>query len=121
MEKRKTSKDKTAYLFKRYIWLLDIIFNAKKISFEDINNRWQNASLNYSCEELPLRTFHNHREAISQMFDIDILCDRKDGNKYFIEYEEDFEKCLKSIKNQLNYDENYKGEEIIKEIEKILK
>lgn len=38
-----------------------------------------------------------------------------------IEYEEDFEKCLKSIKNQLNYDENYKGEEIIKEIEKILK
>ena len=38
-----------------------------------------------------------------------------------IEYEEDFEKCLKSIKNQLNYDENYKGEEIIKEIEKLLK
>ena len=38
-----------------------------------------------------------------------------------IEYEEEFEKCLKSIKNQLNYDENYKGEEIIKEIEKILK
>lgn len=38
-----------------------------------------------------------------------------------IEYEEDFEKCLKSIKNQLNYDENYKGEEIIKEIEKNIK
>ncbi|MEA4966690.1 MAG: WYL domain-containing protein, partial [Bacteroidaceae bacterium] len=92
MEKRKTSKDKTAYLFKRYIWLLDIIFNAKKISFEDINNRWQNASLNYSCEELPLRTFHNHRLAISEMFDIDITCDRKDGNKYFIEYESDLAK-----------------------------
>lgn len=92
MQKRKTSKDKTAYLFKRYIWLLDIIFNAKKISFEDINNRWQNASLNYSCEELPLRTFHNHRLAISEMFDIDITCDRKDGNKYFIEYESDLAK-----------------------------
>ena len=71
---------------------MDVIYNAKKISFEDINNRWQNASLNYSCEELPLRTFHNHREAISQMFDIDILCDRKDGNKYFIEYEEGLNK-----------------------------
>ena len=59
---------------------------------KDINNRWQNASLNYSCEELPLRTFHNHRVAISEMFDIDILCDRKDGNKYFIEYEEDLNK-----------------------------
>lgn len=93
MEKRKTSKDKSAYLFKRYIWLLDIIYNAKKISFEDINRRWQNSSLNYSCEELPLRTFHNHRLAISEMFDIDIACDRKDGNKYFIEYESDLAKC----------------------------
>lgn len=92
MQKRKTSKDKSAYLFKRYIWLLDIIFNAKKISFEDINLKWQNASINHSFEELPLRTFHNHREAISQMFDIDILCDRKDGNKYFIEYESDLAK-----------------------------
>ena len=92
MEKRKTSKDKTAYLFKRYIWLLDIIYNSKRISFEEINNRWQNASLNYSNEELPLRTFHNHRLAISDMFDIDILCDRKDGNKYYIEYEEDLSK-----------------------------
>ena len=92
MGKRKTSKDKSAYLFKRYIWLLDVIYNAKRISFEDINQKWQNASLNYSNEELPLRTFHNHREAISQMFDIDILCDRKDGNKYFIEYESDLAK-----------------------------
>ncbi|MBP1644636.1 MAG: hypothetical protein H6Q16_211 [Bacteroidetes bacterium] len=92
MEKRKTSKDTTAYLFKRYIWLLDLIYNSKKISFEDINRRWQNSSLNYSCEELPLRTFHNHRLAISEMFDIDIACDRKDGNKYFIEYEEDLNK-----------------------------
>ncbi len=92
MQKRKTSKDKTAYLFKRYIWLLDLIYNSKKISFEGINRRWQNASLNYSCEELPLRTFHNHRLAISEMFDVDIACDRKDGNKYFIEYEEDLNK-----------------------------
>lgn len=92
MEKRKTSKDKTAYLFKRYIWLLDVIYNAKKISFEDINSRWQNAYLNYSNEELPLRTFHNHRQAITEMFDIDIICDRKDGNKYYIEYESDLAK-----------------------------
>jgi len=92
MEKRKTSKDKSSYLFKRYIWLLDIIYNSKKITFEEINNRWINASLNYSNEELPLRTFHNHRLAISEMFDIDILCDRKEGNKYYIEYEEDLSK-----------------------------
>lgn len=92
MQKRKTSKDKSAYLFKRYIWLLDIIYNSKRISFEEINNRWQNASLNYSNEELPLRTFHNHRLAISDMFDIDIFCDRKDGNRYFIEYDEDLTK-----------------------------
>ncbi|HBN05961.1 MAG TPA: WYL domain-containing protein, partial [Bacteroidales bacterium] len=26
------------------------------------------------------------------MFDVDIACDRKDGNKYFIEYEEDLNK-----------------------------
>lgn len=92
MQNRKTSKDKSSYLFRRYIWLLDIIYNSKKITFEEIKNRWINASLNYSNEELPLRTFHNHRQAISEMFDIDILCDRKDGNKYYIEYEEDLNK-----------------------------
>lgn len=92
MEKRKTSKDKTAYLFKRYVWLLDIIYNNKKITYEDISNRWRNASLNYSNEDLPLKTFHNHRQAINEMFEIDILCDRKDGNKYYIEYEKDLKK-----------------------------
>ncbi len=89
MGKRKTSKDKSAYLFKRYIWLLDLIYNNEKITFKQINRKWQNSSLNDSQDELALRTFHNHREAIRDMFDIDISCDRKDGSKYFIEYAED--------------------------------
>ncbi|WGU67850.1 hypothetical protein QIU19_10505 [Capnocytophaga canimorsus] len=31
-----------------------------------------------------MRTFHNHREAIAQMFDIDIECDTRNGYKYYI-------------------------------------
>ena len=27
-------------LFNRYIWLVDTIYRAKKITFEEINERW---------------------------------------------------------------------------------
>ena len=39
---------------------------------------------NEDGKEFPLRTFHNHREAIAQMFDIDIECNTKNGYKYYI-------------------------------------
>ncbi len=78
-------------MFRRYIWLVDTIYRAGKITFEEINDKWQRSPLG-DGEELPLRTFHNHRAAIEDMFDINILCDKRDGYKYYIENADDIEK-----------------------------
>jgi hypothetical protein len=78
-------------LFNRYIWLVDTIYRAGKITFEEINERW---SRNETSEgkEIPLRTFHNHRVAIEEMFDINIECDKRDGYVYYIQNKDDMER-----------------------------
>lgn len=89
---RFSSKSNAAMLFNRYVWLVDAIYRAGRISFEEINERWQRSSLNETGEELPLKTFHNHKNAIQQMFDINIECDRRGGYLYYIEHAEDMER-----------------------------
>ena len=89
---RKSSKDSTSNLFNRYVWLVDLIYRKKKITFEEINMNWQHSSLNYDGEDIPLRTFHNHRKAIEEMFDINIECDKRNGFTYYIENSEDMER-----------------------------
>ena len=89
---RSSSKSNTAILFNRYVWLVDTIYRAGRISFEEINAQWERSSLNDTGEELPLKTFHNHKNAIQQMFDINIECDRRDGYLYYIEHAEDMQR-----------------------------
>jgi hypothetical protein len=89
---KKSSKDTTSNLFNRYVWLVDIIYRRGRITFEEINEYWQRSSLNLNEEDIPLRTFHNHRKAIEQMFNIIIECDKRNGYKYYIENVEDIEK-----------------------------
>ena len=43
-------------------------------------------------ETIPIRTFHNHRKAIEDIFDINIECERRNGYCYYIENVEDIEK-----------------------------
>ncbi|MDR0333164.1 MAG: WYL domain-containing protein [Dysgonamonadaceae bacterium] len=69
-------------LFKRYIWLIDTIYRSKKITLKEINNKWLRADSEH--EPIPNRTFHNHRAAIEDFFDIIIDCD-KSTNEYYIE------------------------------------
>jgi hypothetical protein len=78
-------------LFNRYIWLVDTIYRAKKISFEEINEKWKRNEMS-NGKDMPLRTFHNHREAIEEMFDINIECERFGEYYYYIENKEDMEK-----------------------------
>lgn len=89
---RSSSKSNAATLFNRYVWMVDTIYRAGRITFEEINERWQRSSLNETGEELPLKTFHNHKNAIQQMFDINIECDRRGGYLYYIEHAEDMER-----------------------------
>jgi len=76
-------------LFDRYIWLVDTINRAGKISFYEINRRWMRSHLSEG-ENLPLRTFHNHRTKIEELFDINIECNN--FNEYYIENKEDMQK-----------------------------
>ena len=70
--------------FNRYIWLLNILMQAGRLTFEEISNKWQHSSLS-DGRPLPLRTFHDHRKAVEDLFQVNILCDTFDGYKYYIE------------------------------------
>lgn len=71
-------------LFHRYVWLVDTVRHAKKIQYEQIAARWLKSVLNDDHSSLALRTFHNHRHAVENLFGIKIVCDRGDHNQYCI-------------------------------------
>ena len=82
-------------LFSRYVWLLETIHRAGKITFEEINARWLRSELS-GGETLSLRTFHHHRDAIEELFDINIECIKRGGYCYYIEDTEELEKgCVR--------------------------
>ena len=78
-------------LFNRYIWLVDTINQAHGITFEELNEKWLRSSMSGGVK-LPLKTFHNHRKAIEDMFDINIICDKRGGYKYYIENADDMKR-----------------------------
>lgn len=65
----------------RYIWLLNTLLDSDPLTFEEIALLWTDDSL--SEGELPLRTFHEHRKGIKELFGVDIECDKSNGNKYY--------------------------------------
>ncbi len=69
---------------------MDILRRYKRLTFQEINELWQESGLGYG-EELPLNTFHNHKKAIKDIFDVYIECDRKDGYRYYIDEPERIE------------------------------
>lgn len=74
-------------LIRRYVWLIDTIRRAGHMTYEEINREWMEERvlrLEHE-EEFPERTFHRHRQAIADLFGIDILCNRYDGNRYYID------------------------------------
>ena len=82
-------------LFSRYVWLLETIHRAGKITFEGINARRLRSELS-GGETLSLRTFHHHRDAIEELFDINIECIKRGGYCYYIEDTEELEKgCVR--------------------------
>ena len=74
----------TDRLYAKYMWLISTIYDAGKISFEDIARKWDNAYINDLHHPLKLRTFHNHRNAILMQFGVVIECQRG-SNLYYID------------------------------------
>ena len=73
----------TPTIFKEYIWLVNTIYRAGKISLVDINKKWIRTEMSGGVE-IPRTTFNRHKEAIEDIFGIYIDCDRKDGYRYYI-------------------------------------
>ena len=74
---------KIPILFKQYIWLIETIYEARKITFAEINEKWLRTEESEGLE-LSRTTFNRHRDAILDMFGVIIECDRKDGYRYYI-------------------------------------
>ena len=73
----------TPILFREYIWLVNTIYKAGKISLSEINDKWIETDMSGGVE-FSRTTFHRHKIAIEDMFGIYIECDRKNGFKYYI-------------------------------------
>lgn len=85
------AKLNSALLFRCYIWLTETIYLAGYITRKEIDAKWAcNTSLNHHNESrIPERTFHNWKNAIEDMFQIAIGCDRSRGRAYYIENADD--------------------------------
>lgn len=91
-----------AYLFKRYLWLLETIAFYGPISYLDIAELWERSTLNDSHTKLSHKTFENHRKATEEIIGMEIICDRR-TNLYSVETDDLFdfrpetEKLLESL------------------------
>ncbi|EGN57491.1 LOW QUALITY PROTEIN: hypothetical protein Premu_2099 [Hallella multisaccharivorax DSM 17128] len=70
-------------LFKEYIWLVNTIYRARKISLAELNERWLDTEMSGGVD-MARTTFNRHKDAIEDIFGIYIECDRKDGYRYYI-------------------------------------
>ena len=77
-------------LINKYVWLVETIYKAKRITFEEINERWLGDEISEGVE-LALRTFHKWRIAVEEMFGLIIECERKGGYHYYIANAEELE------------------------------
>ena len=79
-------------LINKYVWLVETIYKAKRITFEEINERWLENDLSEGVE-LAIRTFHKWRIAAEEMFGLIIECERKGGYHYYIADAEELRTC----------------------------
>lgn len=70
-------------VFKEYIWLVNTIRRAGKITLAEINEKWRETDMSGGVD-FARATFNRHKDAIQDIFGIYIECDRKAGNKYYI-------------------------------------
>ncbi|MBO4906757.1 MAG: WYL domain-containing protein [Bacteroidaceae bacterium] len=73
----------TPTLIKEYIWLVNTIHQANRITLAEINERWKKTDMSGGVE-IARTTFNRHKDAIEDIFGVIIECDKKDGFKYYI-------------------------------------
>ena len=64
-------------LLGKYVWLVDTIYKAGRISFNEINIKWFNDDMD--TKPIPIRTFHKWRTAIEDIFGL-VIENEKGGD-----------------------------------------
>ena len=75
----------------RYIWLLDTLLTSAPLTVDEINMLWEDCPAS-DGRPIPLRTFHEQRKGIKEMFGVEIVCDRSHGNVYYVKNPEVLDK-----------------------------
>lgn len=74
---------KPAKIFQQYIWLVTLLMRHKRLTLEEISQRWEDDKV-IDGKPLLRSSFYRHKDAILNMFGIIIECDTEHGYKYFI-------------------------------------
>lgn len=80
-------------------WLVDTIYKAKKISFEELNCKWKENEDLSGGVEMVKRTFHKWKKDIFDTFGLIIESEKGGSYNYYIVNAEDIKNC--SIENWL--------------------
>ena len=88
---------------KKYIWIIDNVRSAgdRGITLEDLNRIWTKSWRNDSKKAIPWRTFVDDRDAIAELFGIEIYCDKHDNRYRIGEGEEGYEKVKDTLVDAL--------------------
>lgn len=70
-------------LLDKYLWLVQTLLDAGSggLTFQEISRRYEDR---FDAGAYPRRTFIRHREAVAEVFGIDIVCNRSD-NRYYVD------------------------------------
>lgn len=60
-------------LFNRYLWIVDTIRRHGTITRDELNRQWMRTTFS-NGQPMPRRTFYNYRNAIEEIFHINIVC-----------------------------------------------
>ena len=73
----------------KLVWIVDTIYKAGKITFEELNRRWMNNVDLSGGEEMLKRTFHKWKWNIFDTFGLMIECEKTAPYRYYIENVDD--------------------------------
>ena len=68
-------------LINRYVWMVDTINRYGRITLKDLNKAWLRSGISEG-KPLARRTFFHYRDAIEDMFDINIQCNKSTFEYY---------------------------------------
>jgi len=77
------NNDRGQSLITKYVWVIETIYKAKKISFKELNEKWLDDEISRGVD-IPKRTFDNWKSVILDMFGIIIANEQCGEYRYYI-------------------------------------